>query len=150
MNDNTTAQAEIEAILNNWATGIKTLDTDKIMENVHPNVVMFDAIPPAAARNSTEYRKGWEGCMPYLEAGMSPAMKELEIEASGDLAFARFFFKMDANVADGAGSTWVRTTICYRRENGKWLEVHSHFSIPFDPMTNQAVLLTDADLKDKN
>lgn len=39
----------------------------------------------------------------------------------------------------------MRVTACYRRIEGRWLAVHEHVSIPFDPMTGRAVMIPDPD-----
>lgn len=66
-------------------------------------------------------------------------MRDLRVEASGDLAFCHFV--LDCGGAEGAGPAMaLRGTSCLRREaDGRWLIAHDHLSAPFDPMTMKAL-----------
>lgn len=35
---------------------------------------------------------------------------------------------------------WVRATLGCRRVDGRWLIVHDHESLPFDPATGSAII----------
>jgi ketosteroid isomerase-like protein len=36
--------------------------------------------------------------------------------------------------------SWLRSTICMKKIDGRWLIAHDHCSTPFDPVSNQAML----------
>jgi uncharacterized glyoxalase superfamily protein PhnB len=40
--------------------------------------------------------------------------------------------------------TWMRVTACFKRIEGRWRIVHEHVSVPFNPMTGEAVMLKSA------
>jgi ketosteroid isomerase-like protein len=35
---------------------------------------------------------------------------------------------------------WLRSTVCYRKIDGRWLVTHQHSSVPFDGETGKASL----------
>ena len=46
-----------------------------------------------------------------------------------------------SNMQDGTEvGVWVRATSCLRRQDGEWMIVHEHASVPFDANTGHAVL----------
>jgi uncharacterized protein (TIGR02246 family) len=68
-------------------------------------------------------------------------MESIEIITSGDLAVMRCIIKGKWTDAKGVKhSQTSRYTQIDRKEGGKWLIWHEHFSVPFDPATGKAVL----------
>ena len=35
---------------------------------------------------------------------------------------------------------WVRSTVCYRKIDGKWMVAHEHVSVPYDMETGKAAV----------
>ena len=66
--------------------------------------------------------------------------RDLAITAGGNTAHAHWLAHFTSQEKDHpATQTWMRATVGYRMENGKWKIVHEHVSIPFDPETSQVV-----------
>lgn len=137
-NMNTDAAA-IGAVLENWAEAARARDVPNIMSFYAPDVVAFDAIGALQFKGRDAYGAHWEACMQHCPGEMIFKLHEMDVTASGDLAFARFLCycgTMDAEGKEEAG--WMRGTSCLRRIEGKWTIVHEHFSAPFDPESGKA------------
>ena len=62
------------------------------------------------------------------------------MNADGDLGFCSFLYRVSGTLAAGDEvDMWVRATLCCRRIDGRWLIVHDHESVPFDPAGGQAL-----------
>jgi ketosteroid isomerase-like protein len=61
--------------------------------------------------------------------------------ASDDIAFAHGLGRLTGTTTKGEQVDMsFRATMCYRKVGDKWLVVHEHASVPFDPQTNKALL----------
>ena len=66
-----------------------------------------------------------------------PPSLRLSIIVSGDLAFAHWLYRFTGMEKDHpATQTWIRATVGYKRQQGRWQIVHEHESVPFDPHSN--------------
>jgi ketosteroid isomerase-like protein len=75
------------------------------------------------------------------EGPVNVDISDLQIEASGDVAFGHYLYRVTGTLMDGKKvDMWVRATGCYRKKDGKWKLVHEHQSVPFDPKTGKASL----------
>jgi ketosteroid isomerase-like protein len=59
---------------------------------------------------------------------------------SGDLAVAHSIIRVTWTDKSGRHSQTSRYTQVDKKEGGKWLIWHEHYSVPFDPPTGKAVL----------
>lgn len=58
---------------------------------------------------------------------------------STDLAFANMLHLDSGTRKNGLQTAiWVRSSVCCRRSNGKWLITHEHISVPINPQNLQA------------
>lgn len=86
------------------------------------------------------WRGVWEECLPCLPDGARAEMRDLHVHVNGDLALAHWLGHLAGFAEDHpAARMWFRATVGCRREQGRWQIVHEHCSVPFDPMTSQAV-----------
>ena len=58
---------------------------------------------------------------------------------SGNLAVVHYIIRSSWTDKNGKHSQTSRYTQIDRKESGKWLVWHEHFSVPFDPATGKAV-----------
>jgi SnoaL-like domain len=55
------------------------------------------------------------------------------------VAFSHSLRHVSAAKPDGGKlDVWWRTTICFRKIDGKWMITHLYSSVPFDPETGKA------------
>jgi ketosteroid isomerase-like protein len=96
------------------------------------DVVNFDLAPPLAQRgreatDPTELQ-GW---FDTWEGPIGLEFDQLDIRATGDLAFAFGFLHMTGKRTDGSETDiWARFTACLERRSGEWMIVHEHQSFP--------------------
>ncbi len=71
-----------------------------------------------------------------IHAGMGP----ITVAVCGDLAVAYYTLTITSTDKDGDHSEKGRYTQVLKKVDGKWLIWHEHFSVPYDPETEKAVL----------
>ena len=76
-------------------------------------------------------------------AGMSNIHAEIlqiVVKADGKLGFAHSVQRFTGKAKDGSNIELVfRESDCFEKKKGRWLLVHQHLSVPFDPATGKAV-----------
>jgi ketosteroid isomerase-like protein len=103
-----------------------------------PDAIFFeDTIPfqvnKAALRNGLElFYKSISDFHAHVEL--------LDVQTSDDLAVVHCAVHNTWNDKNGTHMQTSRDTDVFRKEDGKWLIWHEHFSVPFDPATGKAVL----------
>ena len=144
------AEREIRTLIADWARALEARDLDALFASYAENVVLFDVKPPFRLRGVDAYRAMWQACLPYFPARFAIEHRDLDVTATGDAAFAYGLVHIrPIGEESKAGQTWLRATICYARVDGAWRVVHEHVSVPFDPMTGQAVFMTDPEEADR-
>jgi uncharacterized protein (TIGR02246 family) len=129
-------EQQIRALCDHVAGAIRARNLDQMMTAYADDVIQFDATGALAQRGAEQVREsthkwfaGWEGRIDF-------EVRELTIDTSGDLAFARSFNRSAGTAKQGAHvEMWVRWTACFRKLDGTWKVVHEHVSVPFDPKT---------------
>jgi ketosteroid isomerase-like protein len=111
------------------------------MAHYAPEVITFDIVPPLASKGADNYRKSWEMWFDSIEGPIEYEMRDLTINASGDVAFCHSLNHV-SSVSKKAGKeeTWLRATVGFKKINGEWLVTHEHVSLPFDMETGKAAL----------
>jgi len=99
-----------------------------------------DIKPPFQLTGIQAYREMWETCGPYMPASSGTETRDLAIFVGGDFASAQHLFRFTDVQHDHPGTqSWFRVSATYRRQGDGWEIVREHISVPFDPMTGQAV-----------
>jgi len=105
-------------------------DADAIEALYAPGAALFSLAPPLLHEGldveaTRDWLDSWDGPI-VIDA------KDFQVKVSGDDAFAYGFMKMTGKKrVEGPISFWMRETLCLHRENGRWLIVHEHTSVPF-------------------
>jgi uncharacterized protein (TIGR02246 family) len=140
-----TAHREIQALYDQFSAAVKARDIDAIMAFYAPGetMVAFDAFPPRQYVGASSYRKAYEGFFAAYPGAVTSEISDLRVTAAGDLAIASCIDRWVATGSDGKPSEIVfRATNGFRKSNGRWLIIHEHLSVPVDPMTGMADLLS--------
>ncbi len=126
------------------ALGSKNLDA--LMAHYAPEVVVFDAQPPFQMRGPEALRNAWEMCFPCFPGSFGVETRDLCISVGEDLAVAHWLWRFTGLEKDHpAMKSWMRNTASFILRQGRWLIVHEHYSVPFDPHTCMAVFTLDVD-----
>ncbi len=134
-------EAAVRARLEDWAKATRAMDIDAIMACYAPNAVSYDCHSAFQFKGLDAHRKHLEACFPHMVAPMTFNIHDLEIVAQDEVAFCHFTAHCGAKGPDGQEHwCWLRSSAGLRKIDGQWLLVHDHCSVPFDPMSNQAML----------
>jgi ketosteroid isomerase-like protein len=109
---------------------------DRILACYAEEAVVFNVKPPFQIRDKGAWRHEWESSLAHFPASFGSETKDVKIIAQGDMAVAHYLYRFTGMPFD---PSWIRNTSVYRKIEGRWLIVHEHGSVPFDPETLQAV-----------
>ncbi|PRX91828.1 YybH family protein [Allonocardiopsis opalescens] len=127
-------EAEIRHLVQAQADALHEGDADRTVAWYTPDFVSFNLAPPLAvsapesvsADGVREWLAGFDGPVSY-------EIRDLEVEAGGDVAFCRSLTRLSA-VPRGAAepfAMWYRQTLGLRRTAEGWRIAHEHTSTPF-------------------
>lgn len=137
-------QIEIRELIDAWSRALCAKNLDGIMAGYANDVVVFEATPPHQLKGIEARKISWERCLPHFPDSMESQRRELEIKVIGDAAVAHCFHRVVGTGPDAETQhTWLRVTICYQRIDGKWMVIHEHVSVPFDPQTSMAAFIQE-------
>ena len=125
----TTDRAEIETLIQTLVRAHADQDADAIVEIYAPDAVIFDLAPPLARSginrdNIATWLAGWDGPI-QLDA------RHVNLTIDRDVAFGSALNRMRGRQSGEDQDLWYRTTLCFRKTNGRWRIVHEHSSVPF-------------------
>ena len=127
------AQSEVRALLDSQCEAIRLKDIDRLMSLYSPSIVYFDVVPPLRFIGSGAVRANFIRWFNEYEGPIGLETEELNLEVSGDVAFAHMLHLDKGNTkSSGPQKFWLRSTVCCRRSNDKWLITHEHISLPVD------------------
>jgi uncharacterized protein (TIGR02246 family) len=136
-----TAEAQIRSLIEDWADAAAAFDLDRIMAAYAPDILAYDAIAQLQFKGAQAYREHWQACAAMCPGPMVFEVHDLAIEAGDAIAFGHYLVRCGMIGEDGKEDTgYMRATFCCRKQSGRWLIVHEHFSAPFDPASSQALL----------
>ena len=123
-------EAEIRAIIENWAKAVRNKDTETILAHHSEDIVMYDVPKPFLSVGIDAYRKTWDSFYAYTKLGVFD-IQELKVIADENVAFCFGTMKC----ADKSNSVEYvdldfRLTIGLKKVNNQWTVIHEHHSIP--------------------
>lgn len=126
-------EAEIRALINEWAAAFRAKNVDGLMANHSPDIVLFDVPEPLRHRGADAYRQVWERWLPTIEGPLGCEISDLSVTAGDDVALSHCLNRITSKRAGGdTTDLWVRVTVGYRKISGRWTVIHEHVSVPFD------------------
>jgi ketosteroid isomerase-like protein len=123
-------EAQIRALIDDWARAIRAKDADGVMTRYAAGSVTFDLAPPLvstgpAAKDLRAWFATWHGPIGY-------EMRDLNLTAGDDAAFCHNLSRLSGTKTDGEKvDIWFRQTLCFRKIGGEWRIAHQHESVPF-------------------
>jgi len=127
------AEAEVRAVLEEWAAATRQGRRDEILKHHSANLVIFDVLPPMKYDNSESYRRSWEEWQPDIKGEAFFNLENLTITAGSDVAFAHSLISCGGTLPDGRTfQDLVRATFCLRKVDDSWVVEHQHVSKPYE------------------
>ena len=136
------AQTAIRQVLDEWVAAVGRQDLEALAACYAQDVVAYDAIMALRFEGRDRYLAHWKTCLQMCPGGVRFTFRDLDIQAADDLGYAHALLACEADgCGDGGGnSAWSRMTTGFRREAGRWVIAHEHFSFPFDPKSGKALM----------
>jgi uncharacterized protein (TIGR02246 family) len=136
-------KAAIQALYKEFNDAFNKKDVNGIMAVYAPDVFVFDVIPPREYPSWDAYKKDWEGLFATFPGPVTNTVADLHITVVGSVAYTRSIDEGTLTAKDGSKTHLVvRSTDVLRKSNGKWRIVQEHNSVPADPTTGKADLLS--------
>ena len=123
-------EAQIRALVDDWAEALRAKDVDRVMAHYARHSVTFDLAPPLISTGAdAEGLQAWFSTWP---GPLSYEIRDLNITAGDDVAFCHSLNRLSGTKTDGEKvEIWFRQTLCLRKIDGEWRITHQHESVPF-------------------
>ena len=138
-NSQATDEAQIRALIEERVKAIREKDVGALMSHHAPDVVTFDALDPLRYVGAGAVRERADEWLSRYQGAIGYEVRDLGITAGGGVAFCHYLYRVSGTMTNGREvDMWVRSTVCFRRTNGKWMITHEHTSVPFDAASGKA------------
>lgn len=135
------AEAEVQLVLEELSRAISARNVDLVVSHYDDTIVCFNLAAPLATRGPGAIRDATSAWLASWDGPILYALRDLQITACGDVAFARVLHHVDGTRRDGERvSMWWRATYGLRKLGQNWKIQHLHASVPFNMETMQAEL----------
>jgi uncharacterized protein (TIGR02246 family) len=132
--------AAVKAVIDALMDAVRAKDVEAMLSHCAPDIVTFDMVPPIKHEGADAIRLLWAKTLAEFEPPLDYEFRELDITVGGDVAFARSLNRFGGMKADGKRIVnWLRSTLGFRKVDGRWKIVHEHISVPFDMGTGKAM-----------
>jgi uncharacterized protein (TIGR02246 family) len=134
-------ESQIRALIDDRVKAVRAKDVNGAISVIAPDVRSFDVVSPLQQIGLDASKKRAVAWFSSLQGAIDYEIRDLSISAGDDVAFSHGLSHVSATTRDGGQlDMWWRTTICFRKIDGKWIVTHEHNSVPFDPASGQASL----------
>lgn len=126
--------AEIRKVIDARIAAMRARDPHAGVASLAEDVVAFEMVPPLAlprgAARDADALAAWLAGFEELDV----ELRDLTIEAGERVAFGHSLNHLTGTRVGGAKiSIWMRSTLCFRRDEDGWKIAHAHTSVPFHP-----------------
>jgi ketosteroid isomerase-like protein len=92
---------------------------------------MFDVPPPFQSEGLEAYRKTWDLFFSTMADPPTFDFSDVRLTVGSEVAFATAHGKCLYKEKDGTATELdFRLTMCFQKQNGEWLVMHEHHSVP--------------------
>ncbi|MEP6903963.1 MAG: SgcJ/EcaC family oxidoreductase [Actinomycetota bacterium] len=132
---------EIRAIIDERVKAVGDKDLNALMSHHAPDVLTFDVLDPLQNIGADAIKERAEKWLTAYQTAIGYEMRDLQITADAAVAFCHYLYRVSGTLKDGGEvKMWVRATICLSKNDGKWMIVHEHQSVPFNVETGKVSL----------
>ena len=134
-------EGQIRKLMDDRVKAVRTKDVNASMSNLAPDILSFDVVNPLQHIGADSSRKRAEEWFSSFQGPIGYEIRDLSITVGKTLAFSHGLSHVSATRTDGGQlDMWWRTTVCFRKLDGKWMVTHEHNSVPFDVESGKASL----------
>jgi uncharacterized protein (TIGR02246 family) len=138
---NAVEEAQIRTLIDDRVRTVRAKDVNGALSSIAPEILSFDVVNPLQHIGSDSSRKRAEDWFSSFQGPIGYEIRNLNVTAGDDVAFSHGLSHVSATSKDGGQlDMWWRTTICFRKIDGKWRVTHEHNSVPFDVESSKASL----------
>ncbi|MGJ3245166.1 MAG: YybH family protein [Elainellaceae cyanobacterium] len=131
-NRNSVEEIQLRQLINNWLAALRAKDVDALMTHYAPKLLLYDLDPPLVHHGADTYHKSWQEWFASIQGDVGYEIRNLNLSVGDDVAFSTSINQMSGVKTTGEPfDIWVRMTVGYRKEDGRWRVVHEHISVPF-------------------
>lgn len=135
------SEQEVRALLDERVAAVAAKDPAPLLAVMADELDSFGVTPPHRVRGREAMAAGLQAWFAGYATDIGYAVHDLEVRADGDLAVATFVYAVSGTLRSGDEvDMWVRATAVLERRAGRWVVVHQHESVPWDPTTGQGVM----------
>ena len=120
----------IRAVIEGAWRALGAKDVEATLEHYAPGFLHYSLAPPL--RSDSPDARALAGWFATWRGPIGHEHRDLEIAASGDVAFCTSLNRMNGTKTDGEQvDLWFRATVGLRKIDGRWRITHEHESVPF-------------------
>jgi ketosteroid isomerase-like protein len=132
---------EIHRLMDDRVKAVRSKNIDALASSHAADVLAFDVVNPLQSIGPDATRKRLEEWFSSFRGPIGFDIGELTIAAGEDVAFCHGLSHVNGTKADGGEiDMWYRTTVCFRKLDGRWIITHEHNSVPFNVESGKASL----------
>jgi uncharacterized protein (TIGR02246 family) len=135
------AEQELRDLVEERVAAVHTKDPKPLANRQDPDVITYNVLPPLHSRGRAAVEQQTQAWFDGYAGDIGYEVHDLQVTADGNLGVCAFLYHVSGTLDGGTEiSMWVRATLCCRRTEGRWLIIHDHESVPFDPSSGQALI----------
>ncbi len=121
---------DIRTLLDEWVGALRNRDAAGILSCQSPTIRQFTLAPPLQETGNDvaalqSWLDTWDGPLDFT-------IRDTDLRSGGDIAWCSALARLAGTKKDkDSVGFWFRLTIAFAREQGRWLIVHTHESVPF-------------------
>jgi uncharacterized protein (TIGR02246 family) len=134
-------ETQLRKLMDDRVNAVRRKDVNASMSSLAPDILSFDVVNPLQRIGVESSRKRAEDWFSSFLGPIGHEIQDLVITAGDDVAFCHGLSHVSATRRGGEQlDMWWRTTVCFRKTDGKWIATHEHNSVPFDVKSGKASL----------
>ena len=130
MNTRSDEERILRQLIADWSAAARQRNYEGVLAHHAPNILMFDVPPPFQSEGLAAYRKTWDLFFGSMAEPPTFDFSDVRVTVGADLAFATAQGRCLSREKDGTEEIHFRLTMCFQKQNDKWLIVHEHHSLP--------------------
>lgn len=132
---------DIRTLLDEWAHALRTKDADGVISRQSGSIRFFSLAPPLEEIGND--KAGLQHWLDTWSGDLIFEIRNTDLRVGGDIAWLSALAKLGGQkIGQGKHAFWMRLTVAFAREEGRWTIVHVHESVPF-AMDGQPLAIFD-------